>query len=657
MLSDFHRLDALALTLPVTRITLPPPPPALLARQRLFALLTPPALPMMTMVAAPAGYGKTTLVASWLVKYRQTAAWLTLDPADDSPPAFCSAILAALRERISIPADSVGGTQLLASSAELTPDQRRATLINGLAALREPATLVLDDYQVITSAEVHSELAWLIEHLPPTLHLVLVSRGIPPLPLARLRARGRLRELNAQDLRFSDEEARTFLRAVAGPSLASEVAAALAERAGGWPAGLHLTALSLRAQESDHALAHDLPAPELLAAGDPFMFTYLVDEVVAAQPPDVREFLLRTSILDALCGDLCAELLTVAPEVTPAQSAIELLETVERAQLFLTPFGSDRRWFRYHPLFAEALRGQLQRYSPDLARLLHRRAGVWFAARDELSSAVRHMLAAGESIAAAELLEQAGGRMLATGQALAWLGLVTGVPDAVLLARPQLLAFNAWALALTGAAERSERYLQLVERGLPRLDAPTRVEIRCQATMIRAQRAALAGDAELAIRMSREAIAQAPPEGELRAALAYILGSILHMCGRSGEATRLLADNAPALAELSDPALRVGAVIALGESLEIHGALRRAEDIYQDVVARTGDRLALARVAARLGLSRIALSRWQLAEARTSANRALHEAVRSLHCSRLPPPRATLLILPPCWRLTNGWPA
>ncbi len=609
--------------LPITRLMPPPPPPAIIARERLFALLDPPALPLLTVIAAPAGYGKTTLVASWLAERQPEAAWLTLDQADDSLLAFWAAIAAALHARLDLPFD---GVSPLAAHADIAPELRRAALVNELAALRAPATLVIDDYQVINNPEIHEELARLIERLPPTLHLVLVSRGIPPLPLARLRARGRLRELNALDLRFTGEEALAFLTAAVGRELTADITAALAERAGGWPAGLHLAALALRAQTPDTASVRNLPAPELLAAGDPFIFAYLAEEVVAAQPAALQEFLLRTSILDAFCVDLCAALLHVAPEAALEYSAAALLHEAERAQLFLTPLGTERRWFRYHPLFAEALRGQLQRRIPDRIQPLHRCAASWFANHDELTSAVRHTLAAGDVVDAAELLEQAGGRMLATGQALAWLGLVTGVPDAVLLARPQLLVFNAWALTLTGAAERAERYLQIVERGLPRLDAAIRIEIRCQMSMIRAQRAALIGDAETAIRLSREAIAHAPPEGELRVALAYILGSILHMCGRSGEAARLLDDAAPALVELSDPSLRVSAVLALGEALERHGSLRRAAAVYQDVLARMGANVPIMRIGARLGLSRIAISRCRYGEARDTATLALHEA-------------------------------
>lgn len=610
--------------LPITRLMPPPPPPAIIARERLFALLDPPALPLLTVIAAPAGYGKTTLVASWLAERQPEAAWLTLDQADDSPLTFWAAIAAALHARFELPFD--GASPLSAAHADISPEPRRAALVNGLAALRAPATLVIDDYQVINNPEIHEELARLIERLPPTLHLVLVSRGIPPLPLARLRARGRLRELNALDLRFTGEEALAFLTAAVGRELTADIALALAERAGGWPAGLHLAALALRAQTPDATSVRNLPAPELLAAGDPFIFAYLAEEVVAAQPVALQEFLLRTSILDTCCVDLCSALLRVAPGASLEYSAAALLHEAERAQLFLTPLGAERRWFRYHPLFAEALRGQLQRRSPALVQPLHRCAGAWFANHDELTSAVRHTLAAGDVVDAAELLEQAGGRMLATGQALAWLGLVTGVPDAVLLARPQLLVFNAWALTLTGAAERAERYLQIVERGLPRLDAAIRIEISCQVTMIRAQRAALAGDAETAIRLSREAIAHAPPEGELRVAMAYILGSILHMCGRSGEAARLLDAAAPDLEELSDPALRVSAVLALGEALERHGALRRAAAVYQDVLARVGASVPIMRIGARLGLSRIAVSRWRHNEARNYAILALHEA-------------------------------
>ncbi len=635
-----------AYELPVTRLTPPPPPPDLVVRQGLLARLDPPVLPMLTVVVAPAGYGKTTLVASWVLEAQRATrnaqseartmpqgdgrnpgrvAWLTLEPTDDTVPSFWAALTAALHLRAGGLLAGLG--PLHAAPAVTSPGQRLALLVNSLAALPEPVTLVLDDYQRMTNPEIHRELAGLVEQLPPTLHLVLITRTEPPLPLARLRARGRLRELREPELRFAEEEAYALMSAVAGPELPPAALEALIGRAGGWPAGLRLTALALRAH-----LAHTTDPSHtsgLLPAGDPFIFAYLVDEVVAAQTPAVQQFLLRTSILDALNPELCGLLCRVEQEAVAAVgNSAELLAEVERAQLFLTPLSPDRQWYRYHPLFAEALRGQLQQRSPVLIPVLHRVASEWFAAHEQVAPAVRHALAAGDMAFAADLLERAGGQMLATGQAPAWLGLLAGLPDAVLLARLQLLLFTAWALALTGSSERSERYLQLVERRLSGADEETRSELACQITMIRAQRAALAGDVGTATTLSRSALEQAPAGGELYTILASILGSTLLICGQVGEAVPLLMDASLALTELGDPVLGASATITLAQALEAHAELRRAEEIYHEVLARAVAAQPVLRVGARLGLSRIALDRHQLRAAKEYAIVAVHEAER-----------------------------
>src|SRR5215208_6221346 len=399
-------------------------------RSRLHERLDEGARREVTVVSAPAGFGKTTLLADWSQRSEPPVAWVSLDERDDDPARFLLYLIAAI-ETIH---EGFGKTTRaflgsLESREELEPVL--TALSNEILELPRDFVLVLDDYHSIRSETIHDALAFLLDHWPPPMHLVIAGRTSPPLPLPRLRARGRLTELGAQDLRLTHEEAADFLGRTMGLDLAGERVATLEKGTEGWIAGLQLAAHALRGGEDDTS------SMEAIAGGARHVFDYLADEVLSRQPEDVREFLLETSIVETLSGPLC-EALTDMPD------GQEMLERLERTNLFLVPLDEGGRYYRYHHLFAAFLRERLGREHPDLILELHRRAGLWYEQDGCLASAVEHTLAAEDFDRAADLIEMETGvrrRYVDAAMLLSWLGTL---PDDLVRKRPKLSLLYAW---------------------------------------------------------------------------------------------------------------------------------------------------------------------------------------------------------------------
>ena len=350
----------------------------------------------LTLVSAPAGFGKTTLLASWLAEATDSEvgtrriAWVSLDEADTGAAAFWSYVLTALDRA----APGAGAEALDLLGAGQPVETVLATVLNELSVLPDDVDLVLDDYHLAESPEVQPGVAFLLEHLPPQVHLVISTRADPALPLARLRARGELTEVRAADLRFTRDEAAAYLADATGLELDAHDVEALEARTEGWIASLQLAAISLR----------DRDDPSRFIAGfagdDRYVVDYLVEEVLDRQPEDVRDFLLGTAILERLTGPLC-------DAVTETSGGGQMLESLERRNLFVVPLDDQRRWYRYHHLFADVLQAHLLGEHPDRVAGLHRRASTWFQDADEPLDAVRHALAAGDVARAADLVELA----------------------------------------------------------------------------------------------------------------------------------------------------------------------------------------------------------------------------------------------------------
>ena len=348
------RSDASGAVVLETKLTPPPTRAEYVARAELVERLRDGAERALTVVAAPPGFGKTTLLAAWLAEADRVA-WLSLDEDDNDPARFFIYAVAALRT-----VEPELGAQALA--AHRTPgaglvDVVLPILLNELAAQERGLTLVLDDYHLITNGEIHEALAYLVERVPSSFRLVLATREDPPLPLGRLRARGQLAELRADELRFGDEETSAFLNDALGLGLSLQDIERLQMRTEGWPAALYLAALSLRGRPDPSSLI------DAFAGDDRHVVDYLSGEVLAGLPADLRSFLLRTSILTRLCGPLC-------DAVTETDGSDRILDELERSNLLLVPLDSKRRWYRYHQLFAELLRHELQRTEPDTEQLV-----------------------------------------------------------------------------------------------------------------------------------------------------------------------------------------------------------------------------------------------------------------------------------------------
>ena len=371
-----------------TKLHLPGPRPGQVPRPRLMARLDEGLARGLVLVCAPAGYGKTVLLADWARRGTHPVAWLSLDAGDNDPARFWRHAVTALDRARPGTGDRVA--PLLGPPAPSSFQGLVTALINDLAG--EEALLVLDDYHVIGSPQVHESLAFLVEHRPAGMCVVLASRSDPPLPLARLRARGQLAEIRVAELRFTPAEAGELLQHAAA-ALPDASVAALAARTEGWAAGLQLAALSLRGQEDAAAFV------AAFTGSHRYVLDYLAEEVLEQQDEQLRAFLLETSVLERLSGPLC-------DAVTGREGSQALLEEAERAGLFLIPLDQLRGWWRYHHLFADLLRARLQEQQPGRIAQLHRNAAAWYAGCGLADDAIGHAAAAGEMLRAARIIEQ-----------------------------------------------------------------------------------------------------------------------------------------------------------------------------------------------------------------------------------------------------------
>ncbi len=434
----------------------------LVSRPRLVERLNQGIERKLTLVSAQAGFGKSTLLSEWLAsipageRAAGRAGWVSLDESDNDPALFWAYVIAALRKIH----PGVGGNALtLAQAPQPPPIEAILTiLINEIDAIEDDFALILDDFHVIDAQPIHDGVAFLLEHLPPRMHLVIASRSDPPLPLPRLRARGDVVEVRAAELRFTPEEAASFLTDAMRLDLSAGDVAALERRTEGWIAGLQLAALSMqgRADRSGFIRA--------FAGDDRYIVDYLVEEVLQRQPEAVRSFLLQTAMLDRLSGPLC-------DAVTGRDDGKELLQTLERGNLFVVPLDDKRQWYRYHHLFAEVLRARSLE-EPDQVAARHRRASEWFEANGLRSDAIRHALAAGNFGRAANLVEVAAMGMLGSSQEGTLHGWLVALPDEVVRARPVLSVYYAFAILGRGSFEAAEARLRDAERWLNTLADP-----------------------------------------------------------------------------------------------------------------------------------------------------------------------------------------
>ena len=512
-------------------------------RPRLRALLEGSPEARLVLVAAPAGFGKSTLLASWLRAADVRSAWLALDARDDDAVRFARSLAAAAGRLAGRP----GGRAQVDPSRPFDAELALASVLDAVAAAvgdgaAGGAVLVIDDYHVIREAAVHRLVAHLVEQLPPGARLVIATRADPPLPLARLRARGELLEVRAEELRFTASEAGELLLAAALDLAPSEVDE-LTERTEGWAAALRLAAVSLRGRP-DHA-----ERVRRFGASHRFVLDYVVEEVLAGLPAELQGFLLRTSILDRMCGPLC-------DVVLGRDDGQERLEELERANLLIVPLDDERRWYRYHALFAEVLRVRLRTLHPAEPAGLHARAAAWLASDGDDDAAIGHALRAGDLALTCAMVAEASLRWLNAGELRTVRRWLDALPPDAIRGHAQLSTSYAWCLVLPGETEGVTGRLADAERALAAGrdgDPVTEAALRTQMALIRSRLADLEGDSSAAIaqaRLAHELLpAGLPPDAEatLRGDATILLARGLAAAGDVGGAAEAYEASLPDL--------------------------------------------------------------------------------------------------------------
>ncbi|HET9520304.1 MAG TPA: hypothetical protein VFO73_04585, partial [Candidatus Limnocylindrales bacterium] len=458
----------------------------------------------LVLVSAPAGFGKTTLLADWLAGGGTRSAWLSLDRDDNDVVRFARGLMAALE---TLPRESGGGREVAFGADErIDGELALALVLDSLAALvaDDPGALtviVLDDYHLIVEPSVHALVAALLDRLPKRAVLAIATRADPRLPIARLRAQGELIELRGEDLRFTPAEADSLLRS-ADVALPSDDVEALATRTEGWAAALRLAAVSLRGRQDPAELVHRF------GASHRFVLDYVIDEVLAGLPPETEAFLLQTSILTRLSGPLC-------DAVTGRADGQERLEALDRLNLLIVPLDEERRWYRYHGLFAEILQARLRVLHPGDVAELHARASAWHEGRADDDEAIAHALASGDQTRVARCVAYACGRHLNAGELATVRRWLDSVPRDVVEHHAQLAAAYAWYFLIEGESEPAAAWLATAERafadgfdGGPAM----RPGIPSQLAMLRSQLAGLAGDRATATEQARLALDLVPPD-------------------------------------------------------------------------------------------------------------------------------------------------
>jgi LuxR family maltose regulon positive regulatory protein len=541
----------------------------------------------LTLVSAPAGFGKTTMVSTWLAGCDQPVAWLSLDAGDDDSTRFLTYLIAAVQTVAAHVGDGVLG--MLQSPQPPPHDSILTILLNEIATVATPFVLVLDDYHLIDAQSIDHALTFILEHLPPQMHLVIVTREDPHLPTARLRARGHLTELRAADLRFTPAESAEFLNRVMGLKLSTEDIAALETRTEGWIAGLQLAAISMQGQEDATRFIQSF------TGSHHFVLDYLFEEVLRQQSDAVKTFLLHSSVLDQMCGPLCDAVLP-----NSAVSGQDALAYLQRANLFLIPLDNERRWYRYHHLFADVLR---QRAANSLERgsvaELHARASIWYENNGYEAEAFHHAVAAEDFERAASLAEQAWQGMDSSFQFAVWLGWMKKLPDALIRARPILSIEYAQALMNIGEPESADSRLLDAERWLDAtgtthaelagssgvMASADKAQNRVVPAMIalaRAQIAQIQRDVAGTVKYAELALSLAPEDDHLRRAQATVTLGLIHWAGGDLEAARkALLEWINSTQKLGNTVFAIATAFALADILVALGHLREAVNTYQ----------------------------------------------------------------------------
>jgi LuxR family maltose regulon positive regulatory protein len=571
----------------ITKLNIPPVRPDIVLRHRLIVRLNNILDCKLTLISAPAGFGKTTLLSSWVQAEDRTGecnvAWVSLSASENDLGCFLSYVVAALQTVY--PEAGAHTLEMINGIAPLVVETALTGLINDLAAISEPLALVLDDYHVITARPVHEAVMFFLDHLPRNVHIVIASRADPPLPLGCLRGRGQLHELRANDLRFTVEETATLLNQELGLGIPPREVALLAARTEGWIVGLQLAAHSLQGQGKSHA-ARFIAA---LSGSNRYILDYLTEEVLNRQPGGVREFLVQTAILDRLTPSLCNA-------VTGRDDSATVLQMLERINLFIVPLDENRGWYRYHHLFADSLRGRLAQHEANQVALLHRRASDWYEHNGQIVEAANHALAAGDVDRATCLIEDNVLDMFHHGQSVALKNWMETLSEHSGGARPRLSVAYAWTLAYGGQLEAAESLLDNAEKTLAAQEhSVAGAERDCQHTsgyiaLIRSYIRIISGQPSEGADLAQQALNYLTnADGKVRNFAANMLGFALAGKGDYAASAKLLRRVADNSKETGDVASAMDALGDLAGLSHMQGRLHETDALCQEAMRLADD--------------------------------------------------------------------
>jgi len=565
----------MAQTLLSTKLFFPRARSNLVSRQRLIEQLNAGLRKPLTLISAPAGYGKTTLVSDWHSRFgsEYPLAWLSLHPDDNNLTRFLTYISAALETLDPrLPQDLISQLHL----PQLPPVEELVTaLINGVNAFPQDFALVLDDCHAITDPTIHAALAYLLDHLPPKMHLVMLTRTDPPIHLAKLRARGEMVELRASDLRFSGEECAHFLQEVMGLSLSEENIRALDQRTEGWAVGLQMAALSMQGKEEPAIFIN------AFTGSHRYILDFLSEEVIQGQTEEIQTFLLQTSILDRLSGPLCDAVLG------GSQESAQILVDLERKNLFLIPLDDERQWYRYHHLFSELLFQELKRTQSEQVNELYARAAGWFEANGYLDNAIGYALKAQNYELATRLMYQIRTNLLDHGEIRMLLGWINTLPEELVRSQPELSFSYATNLTMQGYFDAAEKWLQLAETGSDQVPASDRqVPLGKNRFLIyRSVFARFRGDLPAAIDLSERAV-ELTPTTMLRdwGVMLLFLGHAYYYAGDTHRAEQVLNEAVQANLASGHMGACLNAYHHLAKLRVLQGRLHDARTVYEQAV-------------------------------------------------------------------------
>jgi LuxR family maltose regulon positive regulatory protein len=592
--------------------------PEQLVRPRLLELLRNTSDCKITLVSAPAGYGKTTLLIQWLraSEAGSTFAWVSLDEQDNDPVRMWRHIVEAARQVV--PRENFGADVLVALNAVGQSSPQKGLdeivlpmLINELAELPHEMVLLLDDYQSVTGQNSHEYVAFFVEHLPGNVHLVLASRTDPPLPLGRLRARGEMNEIRSDQLAFSGEEAAHLLNEKLGLEIAPGDLSVLLERTEGWPAAIYLAALSMQNRENKHGFI------EAFGGSNRYIVDLLGEEVLAGLPTEVRDFLLRTSVLRRMTGSLC-------DAVMGREGSGKLLRELARSNLFVVPLDERGEWYRYHKLFSELLLNELKTRKPDLVPILHGRASVWSEGAGFFEGAIRQAIAATDYERVSLLIARHWFGYAVTGQSATVEGWLESLPEGQTIQDAALVLVKAWLCALSGRREETQNLLTLAEsipHEGPLPDGTASVE-----SGVATVRAIFGFDGvQDMLEAARQAVALEDGQSAPQAALVRLGLGISTYCSGDTEQARRVLEEGLRFTKDDQPILRIGMLSCLSIAVGDEGHLERAESLAREASALV-DRFRLRTIPqstwAPIALGRVLARRGNLAAAQTELESA-----------------------------------